>query len=81
MGEALSFAKYKDNSRWPHTYAIDMIREIPDKLEHPRLGPIVVKLSRSEASGILKLFAEATGLSYDSLAVDLAMEYVRRYDP
>lgn len=81
MGESINFGKYKKRSRWPYTYAVDMIREIPDKLDHPRLGPIEVKLSRSEASSILKLFAEATGLSYESLAVDLAMEYVRRYDP
>jgi len=82
MGEPdINFEKYKRSPRWPVTYAVDLIREVPDKLEHPRLGPIEVKLSRSEASRILTLFADATGISNQVLYEALAKEYCRRYDP
>ena len=81
MGEQdLNLTQYKKSPRWPVTYALDLIREAPEKLDVPGLGKIEVKLHRGEASRILTLFAEATGLSYESLATDLAIEYARRYD-
>jgi hypothetical protein len=82
MGEPdVNFTKYKRSPRWSVTYAIDLIREVPDKIEHPRLGPIEVKLSRSEASRILTLIADIMGIHIGRLYVALAKEYCRRYDP
>ncbi len=82
MGEPdVDFDKYKTSSRWPVTYAVDMIREVPEKLVHPRFGPIEVKLNRSDASKILTLFADVTGISSARLYVMLAKEYAKRYDP
>jgi len=82
MGEQdLNFTEYKRSPRWPVTYAVDLIREVPDKLDVPGLGNIEVKLNRSEASRILTLFADVTGISSARLYVMLAKEYARRYDP
>ena len=77
----VNYTEYKKSSRWPVTYAVDLIREVPDKLEVPGLGNIEVKLSRSEASRILTLFADVTGISNQRLYVMLAKEYCKRYDP
>lgn len=77
----MNFDKYKRSPRWPVTYAVDLIREVPDKIDHPRFGPIEVKLSRSEASRILTLIADAAGISTTVLHEALAKEYCRRYDP
>lgn len=79
--QGIDFDKYKRSPRWPVTYAVDLVREVPDKIEHPRLGPIEVKLSRSEASRILTLISDVAGIPMDKLNVALAEEYCRRYDP
>jgi hypothetical protein len=77
----INYEQYKKSSRWPVTYAVDLIREVPEKLEVPGLGNIEVKLSRSEASRILTLICDVTGYDRGRLNVALAKEYCKRYDP
>lgn len=65
-----------DSSRYPWTYACDLIRSIPERRDVPGLGKIECILSRADASRIIQLFADATSLSGESLAVDLANLYL-----
>lgn len=63
----------RDNPRFPWTYACDKIRAVPERREVEGLGKIECILSRADANRIIHLFAEATGLSAESLAIDLAI--------
>lgn len=60
----------KETDRYPYTYAADLIRGIPDR------DGIGCKLSRSEASKILKLFAKVIGMEDEKLAQKLADYYL-----
>lgn len=56
-------------SRYPYTYASDLLRMIPD------LGPEGCKLSRSEASSIRQKISEILGLDDEEVAKKLADYY------
>ena len=56
-----------DDTRYPYTYAADLIRMIPD-----------AKLSRSEASRIRQTIAKVIGMDDEELAKKLADYYKQR---
>ncbi len=62
-----------DDSRFPWTRACDKIRSVPERRDVQGLGKIECILSRADANRSIYLFAEATGLGAESLAIDLAI--------
>ena len=58
-------------SRHPYTNAVDMIRCCPGI----ELGPSGVKLSRAEASKLLREIAKATKMTEEELAIKLSEYY------
>jgi hypothetical protein len=67
----------KDSTRYPYTYAADLIRSIPEKTEihGMKLG---VVLSRSDASRIRQKIAEVLGIDDRELAEKLADEFLKK---
>lgn len=67
----------KESTRYPYTYAADLIRAIPEKTEihGMKLG---VVLSRSDASKIRQVFAEVLGIDDEELAKKLADFYLEK---
>lgn len=61
-------------SRYPYTYACDYIR-----MEMQEPGRIECKWSRSEASQVRALIADALGISDEEVAKKLADKFVRKY--
>jgi len=64
----------KSSSRYPYTYACDLIR-----MKGPT-GPHGTMLARADASQVRKLFAEVLGMDDQELAERLADYYLENQD-